>query len=97
MIVHIVMFKFEDENKKNNIHKAKEMLLALEDKIDELLSMEVGINFDTAARAFDLSIYTKFKSKEDLETYALHEAHLEVVAFIKAVTIESKVVDYILE
>jgi len=97
MIVHIVMFKFKDDNKEANIQKAKEMLQALESKIEELLSIEVGINFDIAERAFDLSIYTKFNSKEDLNSYAVHPEHLKVVEFIKSVVSESKVVDYILE
>lgn len=96
MIVHIVMFRFKEENKEQNISQAKEMLEALVEKIEELVSMEVGVNFDASQRAFDLSLYSKFSSKEDLEVYALHPAHLEVVAFIKSVTVESKVVDYVL-
>jgi len=97
MIVHIVMFKFKDENKAANIAKAKEMLEALSEQIDVLKFMEVGVNFDTAERAFDLSLYSKFETKEDLQTYATHPKHLLVVDFIKSVASESKVVDYILE
>lgn len=97
MIVHIVMFKFKEENKEANILHAKELLNALIGKIDVLISMEVGINFDTAERAFDLSLYSKFHTKEDLETYASHPEHLKVVEFIKSAALESKVVDYILE
>jgi len=97
MIVHIVMFKFKDENKEINMVKTKKMLNDLARKIDALVFMEVGINFDTADRAFDLSLYSKFKTKEDLDTYATHPEHLKVVEFIKSVVSESKVVDYILE
>ena len=97
MIVHIVVFKFKEENKEANLRKAKEMLDSLETKIDELVSMEVGINFDKSERAFDLSVYAKFLTEKDLHIYAIHEAHLEVVAFIKSVASESKVVDYTLE
>jgi len=96
MIVHIVMFKFKDENRDANIAKTEELLKALDGKIDELISIEVGINFDTADRAFDLSIYSKFQTKEDLNSYAIHSEHLKVVEFIKSVVSESKVVDYIL-
>jgi len=96
MIVHIVMFKFKDENREANILKTEELLNELESKIDELVSMEVGINFDTADRAFDLSLYSKFQTKEDLNSYAIHSEHLKVVEFIKSVVSESKVVDYIL-
>ncbi len=95
MIVHIVMFTFKEENKKENIEKAKELLNGLTTKIDELISIEVGVNFDTADRAMDLSLYSKFASKEDLNSYAIHPEHLKVVEFIKSVAKESKVVDYI--
>jgi hypothetical protein len=96
MTVHIVMFKFKDENKDANLKEAREQLNALVDLVPTLKSMEVGINFTIAERAFDLSIYSTFDTKEDLDAYAIHPAHLKVVEFIKSVTTESKVVDYIL-
>ncbi len=94
MIVHIVMFTFKDENRAQNIEKTKEMLVALVEKIDPLKSMEVGIDFNGSDRAMDLSLISMFDTKEGLKEYAVHPAHLEVVAFIKAVTTMSKVVDY---
>ena len=97
MIIHIVMFKFKDENREMNIIKVKDKLEALEEKIDVLRSMEVGINFNESDRAFDLSLYSTFESAEDLKKYAVHEEHLRVVNIIKDVTIESKVVDYSLQ
>ena len=96
MIVHIVMFKFKDENKESNIEMVKEKLNQLVDKIDGLKSMEVGVNFNESDRAFDLSLYSTFDSEEELKKYAVHDEHLKVVDIIKNVTLESKVVDYIL-
>jgi len=97
MIVHIVLLEFKEENKEKNILKIKELLENLENKIDVLNTMEVGINFDTASRAMDLSLYSTFDSKEDLAIYAGHEEHLKVVTVIKEVTLSSKVSDYILD
>ena len=97
MVVHIVMFEFKDENKALNIAKVKDKLENLEKSIDVLKTIEVGINFNESDRAMDLSLYSTFESEEDLKIYAVHEEHLKVVAFIKEVTTESKVVDYILE
>ena len=94
MIVHIVMFKFVEENKAQNLLKVEKALKALVQKIDVLKSLEVGIDFNQSERAFDLSLYSTFDSKEDLQTYAIHKEHLKVVALIKEVTLESKVVDY---
>ncbi len=95
MIVHIVMLKFKSENKESNIAKVADKLNALVDLIPSLKSMEVGVDFDKSPRAFDLSLYSTFESKEDLKAYAVHEEHLKVVELIKSVTLESKVVDYI--
>jgi len=94
VIVHIVMFNFKEENRAENIAKTKVMLESLVEKIVPLLSMEVGIDFNGSERAMDLSLISTFETKEDLVTYAVHPAHLEVVAFIKEVTMLSKVVDY---
>jgi len=94
VIVHIVMFTFKEENKEANLLKVKDALEALTDKIDELLFMEVGINFDEAKRAMDLSLYSTFDSKANLAKYAAHPEHLKVLELIKLVTVESKVVDY---
>ena len=94
MIVHIVMFKFKDENKDSNITKAQNELNELVSKIDELKSIEVGVNFADEGRAFDLSLYSTFDTVDALKAYAIHPEHLKVVEFIKSVVIESKVVDY---
>lgn len=96
MIVHIVMFKFKDENKSSNIEEVLKRLNALVQLIPTLKSMEVGVNFTLSDRAFDLSLYSTFETKEDLDAYAVHPEHLKVVELIKSVTVESKVVDYIL-
>ena len=95
MVKHIVLFAFKDENKQENLLKAKEMLEALVDTVPSLKSMEIGLNFSKESRAMDLSIVTTFDDKEGLELYANHPKHLEVVKFIKSVVLESKVSDYI--
>ena len=94
MVVHIVFFDFKDEKREENILHVKQLLEALPSKIEGLLSMEVGIDFNRSERAYDLSLYSTFASKEDLSIYATHPAHLEVVSVIKEVTNGSKVVDY---
>jgi len=94
MIKHIVFIQFKEQNKEQNILKVKELLEQLPSKIPSLLDMEVGVNFDSASRAMDLSLYSTFKTKEDLNTYATHEEHLKVVSVIKECSEYTKVVDY---
>jgi len=97
MIVHIVMFKFKDENKEANIAKVQEKLNQLAKDLDIVKLMEVGVDFVGNERSYDLSLYSKFDSKENLSEYATHEKHLEVVKFIKEVTTDIKAVDYVLQ
>ena len=94
MIVHIVTFKFKEENKQANIIQAKQMLENLMGAVPTLKSIDVGLNFSQEERAMDMSIITVFESKTGLEAYAVHPEHLKVVDFIKSVVEYSKVVDY---
>ena len=96
MIVHIVIFKFKDENKEANLAEVTSRLNALAELIPTLNSIEVGVDFNQSERAFDLSLYSTFDTKEGLSKYAVHPEHLKVVELIKSVTTESKVVDYTL-
>ena len=96
MIKHMVFMKLKEENKQVNALKIKALLEDLPSKIDALIDMEVGINFDEAERAMDLSLYSSFNSKEDLDIYATHKEHLKVVEVIKYCSQYTKVVDYII-
>jgi hypothetical protein len=89
------MFDFKDENKKENIERAKEMLENLTNSVPSLRKIEVGVNFSSEDRAMDLSIITLFDDQAGLEEYAIHPKHLKVVEFIKMVTSSSKVSDYL--
>jgi len=94
MFVHIVMFKFKEENKKANLIQAKQMLENLMGAVPSLRSIDVGINEVEAERAMDLSLIAVFESKEGLDAYDIHPEHQKVVGFIKEVVEYSKATDY---
>lgn len=91
MIRHIVFFKHQDAAK---VEELREMLLALEDKIDFVLDLEVGIDFLHSARSFDLALTVTLPDAKHLELYANHAEHLPIVDWAKANGFESKAVDY---
>ena len=95
MVKHIVMFDFKDENKMENLLKAKVMLDALLTSVPTLKKMEVGINFSQEERAMDMSLYSEFDDAIGLVEYTVHPEHLRVVEFIKSVVTSSKVSDYV--
>jgi len=94
VIVHIVMFKFNETNKQEHIAKAIQMLSDLAQSVPTLNSIEIGKDFSNQERSMDLVITTTFDTQEALNAYAIHPQHLKVVEFIKATTEYSKVVDY---
>jgi len=94
MVRHIVFFKLKDNSPKNK-ESVKEKLMSLKGKIKVLKHLEVGINFSEEERAYDLALISDFNTKEDLQIYAKDSYHQEIIAYIKEVSIASKVVDYI--
>lgn len=94
MVKHIVFFKLQN-NTEEIKKEIKKQLLGLKEYISILQDIEVGINFSSEERAYDIALITDFKTKDDLNAYATHPAHLEVVKYIKTVAIDTKVVDYL--
>lgn len=95
MIVHVVMFKFLDKNKQQNISDIKNKLQSLQKHIKTIVTLEVGVDINRSSRAYDMCLIVKFKTQEDLKCYAEHPKHLEVLESIRGAVEDSKVVDYL--
>jgi hypothetical protein len=93
MIKHIVFIKLE-ENSEENKQAIKDRLLSMKGQIDILKNIEVGINFCKEERAYDVALITEFNTLEDLQAYAIHPLHIEVIKFIKSHNAITKIVDY---
>ena len=98
MIKHIVLWKIKDgvegKTKKESILTLKEALEGLKGKIKEIQFLEAGLNFNPADTACDLSLYTEFKSRQDLDLYQKHPEHMKVVELVKKLAGERRVSDY---
>ncbi len=91
MIKHVVMWRFNSEE---NCQKAKVLLDTLPAKISEIVEFEAGVDFNRSDAAFDLCLYSSFKSREDLKAYQVHDNHVDVAKFIGSVATERAVADY---
>lgn len=96
MIKHIVAWRIADgEDKLARAEAIKENLEALKGKIDELVDIEVGINFNTTESASDVVLVSTFKSRADLEIYQNHPEHKAVgTNYVRPYVKERRVVDY---
>ena len=66
-----------------------------EDKIKEIVKIEVGIDFNKSEQAYDIVLYSEFNCKEDLDSYQINPKHVEVASYVKKVTNSRIVADYI--
>ena len=98
MIKHIVMWKLkefaEGKDKGENAKIIKTGLENLQQKINELKFIEVGININNSPQAYDVVLYSQFENVEDLNIYQNHPEHIKVGEFVKKVVNERVVVDY---
>jgi hypothetical protein len=93
MITHVVMFKLLDRSPEN-IRRTRDVLTAMEGKIPQLKSLEVGIDVLRSERSYDIVLIAKFDSLEDLKLYNDHPVHQEVLRYIATVKDVSIAVDY---
>jgi hypothetical protein len=98
MIKHLVLWKMksvaDNRTGKENAEVMVQRLNALKDVVPSAVSIEAGINFNASAAACDAGLYSVFKTKEDLEAYQKHPAHVQVAEWINQVTEEKYVADF---
>lgn len=100
MIKHIICLKLKDfaegNPKSENAKLAKEKLLALKEKIDEIKYVEVGINDPKASQDnFDMVLITEFDNFGDLDVYQKHPEHVKASEFIKKIKDIRACVDFV--
>lgn len=79
MIKHIVLFRFQNiEDKEVKLNQIKKELEELPDIISELKEIQVGINVNPAEK-WDLSLEALVANLHDLDVYANHPAHQQIV------------------
>ena len=93
MIIHLVLWKMkpmaESRTGKENAEILVQRLKALKSVIPCVVSLEAGINYRDLPLAYDVGLCTTFKTKEDLETYQNHPAHVPVANWSRSGIAES--------
>ena len=94
MIMHIVMWKLKEENKKENMNIMKKLLMELPPLIKEINHMEVGKEINAGNSNYDIVMLSEFKSMDDLQKYQEHPVHKKVGEYISTIRLERTCVDY---
>ena len=95
MFKHIVMFKIKDELDVGATSKELcEKLSTMPSHIEEIVSIDIGINQIPSPTAFNVSLITTHKDKESYEKYQAHPYHQQIKSYVVNVTKDRALVDY---
>jgi Stress responsive A/B Barrel Domain len=98
MIKHIVFWRLNESaygnDKKTNAQILRDKLLAMKDKVEGLIKIEVGFDFSNENDSCDVVLYSEFENKEALHRYQIHPNHEEIKKWLSEVRYERRVVDY---
>jgi len=93
MITHIVFFKLKDRSLAS-IESTRDLILTLNGKVPTIEHLEAGVDIVRGERNYDLALYSRFTSMENLDAYRVHPYHKEVVGELKARSESIVAVDY---
>ena len=93
MVIHIVMFKLADKNPEN-LDQAIAALNSLRENIETLKFIEIGTDFLSSERSYDIVLTAFFDDRQGFEAYSSHKNHLPVVEKMRSLCSSSIVVDY---
>lgn len=97
MVEHIVVMKSKPETTEEQKKDLVKRLQSLKDKIPGIITASAGINFVADEKrnlGFSAGLVVKFESREALNNYLPHPAHLEVVEYLRQVMESWAVIDY---
>ncbi|MCM1292744.1 MAG: Dabb family protein [Bacteroides sp.] len=95
MVKHVVTFKFTGTpSQRRTVAEAfRDALVALPEQIEQLKSIEVGIN-ENPAESWDLVLTAMAETLEDVAIYSVHPAHVAAVQIIAGHKADRACVDY---
>lgn len=96
MIRHVVLWRLRSPGS-DSLPVIRAALQRQVGRIPGLLRIEVGANFGTARRCVDFSLICDFESREALDGYHKHAAHMETRAVVDPLIDEHWIVDYVVE
>lgn len=93
---HVVIFKFKESAKAEDIEKVEKAFAALPKKIPVIKDYEWGTNNspEMLDKGFTHCFLVTFASEEDRAAYLLHAAHQKFVSILRPHLEEAFVIDY---
>ncbi len=84
MVTNNLLIKLKERDREN-VEKARDVLLGMKGKIDVLRGIRVETDIRHGESSYDILLITNFSSMEDMEAYLAHPVHTEVSKYIAGV------------
>lgn len=96
MIKHIVMWKLKPgiELDDPRIEEAAAALRALKGVVPGLVDLHFGVDFSHKGFSYDMGLTSTLESREALEGYQVHPAHVAAAGLIVELTADKALVDF---
>jgi hypothetical protein len=91
MYTHIVLFRLKDPT---DAPRVATRLRAMKEVLPMIRELEVGVDDRPSDRSAHVSLIVRYDSAADLDAYAVHPAHQEVLDFMGPLVQHAKKTDY---
>ncbi len=93
---HVVILKFKEDAKPEEIQKVESAFRALKTTIPKIASLEWGTNVskENLSKGFTHCFFLTFSAQKDLDDYVVHPQHKAFVEILKPTMAEAFVIDY---
>ena len=96
MVKHLVLFRLKEKTQKSS-RQLMGAFAGLPDKIEEIQHLEVGEDFKTTPKSFDVALSVEFDDREALSAFSIHPEYVPVLDLIHEICSEYAVVDMEIE
>ena len=94
MVKHIVMWTLKEPDRQSRMAEFRSMLEAMQDKVDGLVELQVGLDESKGTSSCDMVLYSVFESWSALDSYLNHPDHLAIKQAVATWIDQRHLVDY---
>ena len=92
MVKHLILFRLKEKTPQSS-RQLVDAFAGLPEKIEEIQHLEVGEDFKSTPKSFDVALSVEFDGREALSAFSIHPEYVPVLDLIHEICSEYAVVD----
>lgn len=94
MVTHIALFRWKENIPQEEVNKLMSAIKDLKNQINEVVELDCGENFSKWNEGYTHAVVVKTKTREDLDNYRKHPAHIPVAKKVEELENHSIGIDF---